>query len=89
MAVPFNLSKDLLPFSNDRTFLYFLSLWYERLWSAIDFRFLAICGPLPCESSHYETTRSQLYLFDRLEELVLENRTPLPNEEVESHLWVT
>ncbi|KAE9363962.1 hypothetical protein N431DRAFT_119359 [Stipitochalara longipes BDJ] len=87
IPVLFNLSKDLLLFSDDDTFRRFLKLSFNTYGKnvfglPVDLRFLGICGPIRCEPAHYETTHSRLYLFDRLEELILENRTALPNHEV-------
>jgi hypothetical protein len=86
--VLFNLSKDLLLFSDDQSFNHFLKTTFNTFGMndfglPIDLRFLGICGPIRCEPAHYETTHSRLYLFDRLEELILENQTPLPNDEVD------
>jgi hypothetical protein len=82
IPILFNLSKDLLLFSDDRSFNRFLKTTFNTYGGndfglSVELRFLGICGPIRCEPAHYETTHSRLYLFDRLEELMLENQTSL------------
>lgn len=84
----FNLSKDLLLFSDDHSFQRFLKISFNTYGNNVfglpaDLRFLGICGHIRCEPAHYETTHSRLYLFDRLEELILENLTSISNEEMD------
>jgi hypothetical protein len=76
--VLFNLSKDLLLFATDDAFIHFPKRSFNTFGTngfifPVDLRFLGICGLLHCEAGHYKTTYSRLYLFDRLEELILEN----------------
>jgi hypothetical protein len=90
IPVLFNLSKDLLLFSDDDIFRRFLKISLHTCGNnlfglPVDLRFLGICGPISCEPAPYETTHSRLYLFDQLEELIIENRTSLPNTEVNPH----
>jgi len=85
-----NLSKDLLLFSDDDIFRRFLKISLHTCGNnlfglPVDLRFLGICGPISCEPAPYETTHSRLYLFDQLEELIMENRTSLPDTEVNPH----
>ena len=87
IPVLFNLSKDLLLFVDDNTFRRFLKTSLNTYGTNVfgvqaDLRFLGICGPILCEPSHHETTHSRLYLFDQLQELILENWTPLPNTQL-------
>jgi 2EXR family len=88
IPVLFNLSKDLLLFPNEHAFNAFLKTTFNTYGTndfglPVDLRFLGICGPIRREPADHETTHSRLYLFDRLEELILENQSSLPDDLVD------
>jgi hypothetical protein len=88
IPVLFNLSKDLLLFTDDFRFLRFLQRSLNTFGAndnglTNDLRFLGICGALNSQPGlYYDTARSRLPLFYNLQELILERGTAFPLEEL-------
>ena len=91
IPVLFNLSKDLLLFTDDFHFLRFLQRSLNT-FSANDnglpdeVRFLGICGALDSQPGLYDSTHRRLHLFYNLEELILESCNLFSREEWQATL---
>jgi hypothetical protein len=87
----FNLSKDLLLFADDNSFLSFLKRSFNThcvndFGLSTDLYFQGICGPI--YSCHSVTSCNRPYLFDHLEKLILENLCGIPSHEVNASLVI-
>jgi hypothetical protein len=87
IPVLFNLSKDLLLFTDDFRFLRFLQRSLNTFGAnenglPDELRFLGICGALDSQPGlYYDSTHSRLHLFYNLEGFILESCHPFSREE--------